>query len=40
MVLNAIQADGRIDVAERELMRAIAANLRCPMPPLLAQAVP
>ena len=40
MVLSAIQADGRIDVAERELMRAIAANLRCPMPPLLAQAAP
>ena len=30
-----------LDRAEAEqLMRAIAANLRCPMPPLLAQAVP
>lgn len=34
--LSAVQADGRIDVAERELMRALAAALRCPMPPLLS----
>lgn len=38
--LSAIEADSRIDIIERELMRAIAANLRCPMPPLMNRIQP
>jgi hypothetical protein len=29
-------ADGRLRVAEAELLRAIAATLDCPVPPLVA----
>jgi len=29
-------ADGRLRVAEAELLRAIAATLDCPVPPILA----
>ncbi|WP_037585279.1 M48 family metallopeptidase [Stenoxybacter acetivorans] len=36
-VLTAVQADGRIHFTERDLMRTIAAILRCPIPPLLPQ---
>jgi hypothetical protein len=33
---HSVSADGEIRVAEAELMRAIAAMLDCPMPPLMA----
>jgi hypothetical protein len=33
-----IAADGRVAVAEAELLRATADTLGCPMPPLLAAA--
>jgi hypothetical protein len=33
-----VGADGRILIAEAELLRAVAAALDCPMPPLLAAA--
>lgn len=36
-ILSAIQADGRIDVTEREWMRALTAAWHYPMPPLLPQ---
>ncbi len=36
LAIDTVQHDGRISVAERELLHAIAANLHWPLPPLLA----
>jgi Zn-dependent protease with chaperone function len=36
--LEAAQADGKISLAEGELVRMVAATLDCPVPPLLAEA--
>ena len=33
--LDSAQADGRINIAEAELVRAVAAALDCPLPPML-----
>ena len=33
---RAISEDGRVDVAEAELLRVVCAALHCPLPPLLA----
>jgi tellurite resistance protein len=36
--VEAANADGRINAAEGELVRMVAATLDCPVPPLLAEA--
>jgi hypothetical protein len=35
-----IASDGRVTVAEGEMLRAIADSLDCPIPPLLAGSIP
>jgi Zn-dependent protease with chaperone function len=37
--LDAAHADGRLSLAEGELVRMVAATLDCPLPPLLAEAL-
>ena len=37
--LEAVQADGKIGLAEGELVRMVAATLDCPVPPLLSEAL-
>jgi Zn-dependent protease with chaperone function len=37
---HVVSADGQVSIGEFELLRAIAAALDCPMPPLAAQAAP
>ncbi|RLA28519.1 MAG: hypothetical protein DRR15_17265, partial [Gammaproteobacteria bacterium] len=35
-VSNAIAHDGKLTIAEAELLRAVCASLDCPLPPILA----
>ena len=39
-ITAAISHDGRIDVAEAELLRTICGVLHCPLPPMLGRAGP
>ena len=34
-IVTAISHDGRVNVAEAELLRTICASLHCPLPPML-----
>ena len=36
-VTDAISSDGRVSVAEAELLRTICGVLHCPLPPMLEQ---
>ncbi|MEO8755841.1 MAG: hypothetical protein ABI624_24525, partial [Casimicrobiaceae bacterium] len=36
--VECVQADGRVRVAEMEILRALAAAIDCPLPPLLSRA--
>ena len=36
-LVAAVSHDGRLSVAEAELLRAVCASLHCPLPPMLEQ---